>query len=94
MRNFIIWGALVLGLGGCISSEAREEISINAAVSDAVIQRWDTLTDDQQKQAYWKQARAWHNLDYSVNDKPIPEKFLTDPWAVAPVSSDVPANGE
>lgn len=88
MKNFIIWGALTLGLvgnQGCVTAEAKNEISTNAAASDGVLRLWDTLTPEQQHTAYWKQARAWHNLDYAVNGVEIPAEYLGD--GVAPVES-------
>lgn len=88
----IILVACMVSLAGCApSSEIVKEIDTGASATDRVLDTWDTLTDDQKKQAQYKTGRVFYDFKYSYKGEPLPPRWQTDPWAkpvaVAPVSS-------
>jgi len=86
MKNVLRITALsiILFTSACTCTKpVKEEIGVQTAVGTGVLKDWDKLTDDNKKQAYWKSVRGWHNMNYALNDVPVPADFQKDPWAPA-----------
>jgi hypothetical protein len=79
--GFIVICAL---LGGCVAAEDKNLISTGAAVGQGNLREWDTLSPKQQYEAHENLVGAMCVLDYDINDKPLPSRFVE----TAPVTSE------
>lgn len=78
MRRLLI--VLCLVAPACVAREDRNLISVMAAAGAGNLREWDTLTDEERREAHFNLVQAAHVLDHNVNDADMPAEF-------APVTS-------
>ncbi len=76
------WGAALIVMSALLPAcavvppEVVEQIQVNAAVGDGTLSDWDDLAPEEIHEAYWYAVQAFHDLDWSLSDVPVPEAFL------------------
>lgn len=87
-----VLAAALLASWGCasVSEQARQQIREAAVICDANLREWDQLTDAQRRRAHEAAARAFHVLNYSINDEPLSADYGSES---EPQPEAAPADG-
>ena len=73
--TIITLAAVIISLGGCVSSTVTGSVKRNAARCDGFVNKIANGTSTrEQEQSFIKANRAaWHSMNYYLNDEPLPE---------------------
>jgi len=95
LRKLVILAVMVLTPACCVTENVETEIGEQNTVGQRVVgEMWDSLSDDEQKEAYWRSVRGWAALNWAINDVEPTEEWRAEdpPWlAVEEEPAEAPA---